>query len=107
MHYLLEERVRIVRFEVLAQDSETLSVLSDLFPVSLDVLQVLGEVCIGPLKNLAIDSRCHLRLDINVSFIGRCRIGEDKVGRALYGLQERSNLLWVVGNESIVRCERL
>jgi hypothetical protein len=107
MHNLLEEGVEIVRLEVLAQNSETLSILSDFLPVSLNVLQVLREVCIRPLEDLAVDGRYHLRLDVNVCFVCLCGVLEDKVGCVLYGLQEIANLLWLLGSESVIGCEKL
>lgn len=96
--------IRIVWHKALLQHSKTLSVLRDLLPVALHVLEVLGEVCVGPLEDLMVDNRVHLRFHVDVVFEGLRRRGKDIVGSLLDGAKEFLDFLWVGGEEAVVCC---
>lgn len=98
----LEQLIGVVRLEVRRQDLETLSVLGDLGPVALDVLQVLREVGIGALEDLAVDGIGHLRLDVDVGGVGAGGVAEDVVGGAFDGAQELLDSILVLGEEGVV-----
>jgi hypothetical protein len=98
----LQELVGIVGLEVLIQDTKTLSILGDLLPVTLDILEVLGEVCVRPFKYLGVDCGVRLGLDVDISLVcfgGRC---EDMIGSTLDGSHELADLLRVLGHECVV-----
>jgi len=72
------------------------------------VLQVLGEISVWALKDLTVDGRCHLRLDVNVSFVQRDWEKVTKYGKRLGVLNEEfkpnymnSFLEWKLEGESV------
>ena len=85
---------------------KTLAVLGDLLPISLDVLQILGEVRVRALVDLPVDGGGHLRLDINIGSVSFGRGGEDVVGGALDGFHELLDLVGVFGHEGIICCRK-
>ena len=79
----LQELVSVVGLETRIQHSQPLAVLGNLFPVTLDILQVLREVGKAALKDLAVKSCPHGRLEVDVLSRSVFRMSEDKIGRLL------------------------
>lgn len=71
-------------------------------PVTLDVLQVLGEVGERALEDLAVKGRSHSGLNIDVSLVSLLGLRKDKVGGLLDSLHELGNLVLVGGKEVVV-----
>lgn len=94
--------VGVVGGKVGLQHAETLSVLGDLFPVTLHVLEVLGEVRVGALKDLEVDVGAHARLHVDVLLVRIGRGSEDQVGRLLDGAHELFDLVGVLGKEAVI-----
>lgn len=94
--------VSIVRHEILLQNTQSLPVRSHLLPVTLHILEVLREVRVRALVDLAVDWVSHLRLDIDVLLVRLSGAGNDIVGSALDRPHERSDLVLVCGDEGIV-----
>lgn len=97
-----EVLVGVVRLEVGIKDTQTLSVVGNLSPVTTDVLQVTAEVGERPLEDLTVDRGSHDGLHVNVFFEGRCRLCENVVRCTLDSTHELLNLLGVGGQEGIV-----
>jgi hypothetical protein len=97
-----EELVSVVGDKVLGKNLKTLAVLGDLVPVTLDVLQVGGEVSVRALEDLAVDGGGHLGLHVDVLSEGLSGVGEDIVSSTLASLHELGDLVLVGGNEAVV-----
>jgi hypothetical protein len=97
-----EELVGVVGDKVLGKNLKTLAVLGDLVPVTLDVLQVGGEVSVRALEDLAVDGGGHLGLHVDVLSEGLSGVGEDIVSSTLASLHELGDLVLVGGNEAVV-----
>lgn len=97
-----EEAVGVVGLEVSIQDFETLAVVGDLGPVTLDVLQVTAEVGVGALEDLAVDGSAHDRLDVDELFIGLGGLRDDIVSGTLDGAHELLDLVLVASDEGVV-----
>lgn len=97
-----QELVGVVRHEGLLQNTQSLSVSSDLLPVTLHVLEILREICVGALVDLAVDRVSHLWLNIDVLLVRLSGVGNDIVSSALDRAHERSDPVLVRGNEGIV-----
>ena len=74
------------------------------YPVTLDILQVLGQVCERALKNLAVELRAHQRLHVDVVGIGLVGLRKDVVGRLLDRHHEGLDLVWVLRDEVLISC---
>lgn len=98
-----EELVGVVGDKVLGKNLKTLAVLGDLVPVTLDVLQVGGEVSVRALEDLAVDGGGHLGLHVDVLSEGLSGVGEDIVSSTLASLHELGDLVLVGGDEAVVR----
>jgi len=94
--------VNVVGLEAGIEDTETLAVVGDLLPVTLDVLQVTAEVGVGALENLAVDGGSHDGLHVNVFLVGASGVGNDGVGGTLDGAHELVDLVLVGGQERVV-----
>jgi hypothetical protein len=97
-----QELVGIVRDKVLLQNTKPLAIRSDLLPVTLHILEVLREVRVRALVDLAVDRICHLRLDVDVQLVRLGRVGNDIVGSALDGTHKRSDFVLVRSDEGVV-----
>ena len=97
-----EVLVGVVRLEVGVKDTQTLSIVGNLSPVTADVLQVTAEVSERPLEDLTVDRGAHDGLHVNVFFESGCRLREDVVGCTLDSAHELVNLLGIGGQEGIV-----
>ena len=74
------------------------------YPVTLDILQVLGEVGERTLENLAVKLGAHQRLHVDVVGIGLVRLRKDVVGRLLDRRHEGLDLVWVLRDEGLISC---
>lgn len=97
-----KELVGVVRDKGLLQNTKSLPVCSNLLPVTLHILEVLREVGVRALVDLAVDWVSHLRLDINVLLVRLSGVGDNIVGSALDRTHEGSDLVLVRGDEGIV-----
>ena len=97
-----KEFVGIVRQKVILQNTQSLPVRSHLLPVTLHILEVLREVRVRALVDLAVDWVSHLRLDVDVFLVRLGGAGNDIVGSTLDGTHERSDLLLVGSDKGIV-----
>lgn len=98
----IQETVGVIWFEVLVQDTEPLTILGNLGPVSLDVLEILGKVGIAALKNLPVELRTHDRLKVDVLSPGLLGLLDNEVGRLLHGTEERADLVWILPNKALI-----
>lgn len=97
-----KELVGVVRHKGLLENTQSLPVGSDLLPVTLHVLEILREVRVRALVDLAVHRVGHLRLDVNVQLVRLSGVGNDIVGSALDRTHERSDLVLVRSDEGIV-----
>lgn len=97
-----EEIVGVVGLEVGAQNAKSLTILGDLVPVALDILQVLGEVGVAALKDLPVELGVHDGLEVDVLLPGLVGVGENKVRGLLDGSHEGADLVRVLRNELFV-----
>lgn len=97
-----EEFVGVVGLEVGAQNAKSLTILGDLVPVALDILQVLGEVGVAALKDLPVELGVHDGLEVDVLLPGLVGVGENKVRGLLDGSHEGADLFRVLRDELFV-----
>lgn len=97
-----QELVGVVGHEGLLQNTQSLSVSSDLLPVTLHVLEILREVRVRALIDLAVDRVSHLRLNVDVLLVRLSGVGNNIVGSTLDRPHERSDPVLVRGDEGIV-----
>lgn len=97
-----EVLVGVVGLKVRVEDAQALSVVGNLGPVTLDVLQIAAEVRKGALEDLAVHRGSHDGLDVDVLLVGLGGLREDVVGSALDGAHELLHLVWVGGQEGVV-----
>lgn len=98
----VKKLVGVVGGEVWAQDAKSLTILGDLGPVALDVLEVLREVCVAALKDLSVELSAHDRLEVDILLPRSVRVGQDKVSRLLDGAHKGPNLVRVLRDEGLV-----
>lgn len=97
-----EELVGVVGLELGIKDAEPLSILGHLVPVTLHVLQVLGEVGEATLKHLSVQLSSHDGLEVNVLCPGLVRLSKHKVSGLFDSTEESTDFLWVLLNERLV-----
>lgn len=102
----IQELIRVIRLEALVENTQTLAILGNFLPVTLNILQILGEVGVRALVYLPVDDGCHLGLDIDVCLVCFGWGGDDMVGGALDSFHELLDLVGVLGHECVVGCER-
>lgn len=98
----LKELVGVVRLKALLQHTKPLAIVRDLRPVALDILQILREVCVAALEDLAVERRAHDRFEINVLGPRFLRLSEDEVRSFLDGAHESADFVWVLLDELLV-----
>lgn len=101
-----QEFVGHVLLEVLANNTETLAVVGDLVPVTLDVLEIFGKVAERALEDLAVHFAVHVWLHFNKELVSFGRLFKHVVRGTLNGLHESLDLFRVVLNESLVTNEQ-
>lgn len=97
-----QELISIVGLEVGAQYAQSLTVLGNLGPVALDVLQVLREVGVATLKDLPVKLGVHDGLEVDIFLPSLVGIGEDKIGSLLNGSHEGAYLFGVLRDELFI-----
>lgn len=97
-----QELVGVVGHKGLLKNTQSLSVRSDLLPVTVHVLEILRKVRVRALVDLAVHRVSHLRLDVDVLLVRLSGVGNDIVGGALDSTHERCDLVLVRGDEGIV-----
>lgn len=97
-----EVLVGVVGHEAWVKDTQTLAVVGDLVPVTVDVLQVTTEVGVRALEDLAVDWGTHDGLDVDVFLVCLLGRGENVVGGALDGTHELADLILVGSQEGVV-----
>ena len=98
----LEERIRIIRHEVGVQDPQSLAIVGDLGPVSLDVLQILGQVSEAALEDLPVQWRVQYGFEVDELLPGLLGLREHEVRRALHRTHERAHSLRILRDEAVV-----
>lgn len=97
-----QELIGVVRLEALLQHTKPLAIVRDLRPVAPDVLQVLREVRVAALEDLAVERRAHDGLEVDVLGPGLLGLGQHEVRRLLDGAHERADFVRVLGDEGFV-----
>lgn len=98
----LEELVGVVWHEVGVQHAQSLSIVGHFGPVSLDVLQVVGQVREAALEDLTVHGCVQHGFEVDEQrprFLG---VLKHKVGGAFDGTHERADLVGVLCDERIV-----
>lgn len=98
----VQELIGVVRLKADVKNTQPLAVRSDFLPVTLDVLQILGEVGVAPLKYFPIEGGVHSRLEIDILGPSLLGLRDHKVRCLLHREQKPADLVWVLLNELLV-----
>ena len=97
-----EELISVVRLKTLLQNAQSLAIVGNLGPITLNILQILREVGVAALENLTVERRAHDGFEVDVLGPRLLGLGEDEVRGFLHGAHESADFVWVLLDEVFV-----
>jgi hypothetical protein len=94
--------ISVIWHETLTQHAEPLPVSGDFVPVTLHILQILGEVRVATLKDLVVEGGAKHGLEVDKLGPRLVGMSEDKVGGLLDSAHEGADLVRVLADELLI-----